>query len=298
MTEPLSTIVGAKILDQLLKEAFAKGSDAIKSLLGGASQALTDAKAELDKEAAQRAKRMEAIVQQAAEELRPALSLIKLETGKDHSSLFQHSGFVTRVAEPLLLGTRFDLPAVRAQVLADLPDDRYPGLSRPLVLYFDRLNRLLEEDPQWGPALHLFRIDAQIAGIDASALQLVALAEQIAGTLDAQPERTAEAIHRPEKMRLEAWEASYLRRLYARCNKLPLEEKRAQDIRPPDAIGPAPRSFRLQHVGGRRRPSQRCLLSCVANSQHPATVTTAASTAPPSRWWPSVGTRRWPTAPG
>ena len=246
MPEPLSAaIVGAKILDILLGQAIGKGVD---GLLGGASKVLKDARRELEKETAQRAARMTLIVQQAAEELQPALEQIKIDTGQDHSALFQHPPFLAQVAQALLTNLTLDVDAFQAEYQALFSDGKWADLAEPLDMFFSQLKLLLARDAQWGPALREFRREAQQAKLNASTLQLVKTAEEIARSLDAQPERTAEAIHRPEKMRLEAWEASYLRGLYARCNKLPLEEKRAQDIRPPDAIGPAPRSFRLQRV--------------------------------------------------
>ncbi|MEI2692062.1 MAG: hypothetical protein V9H69_21095 [Anaerolineae bacterium] len=88
-----------------------------------------------------------------------------------------------------------------------------------------------------------FRREAQQANLNASTLQLVKTAEEIAQSLDDLPERTAEAIHLPEKTRLEGWERTYLTGLYAECNELPLASDAA-----PDANRPAPR-----HATGVRR---------------------------------------------
>ena len=116
MTEPLSAaIVGAKILDILLGQAIGKGVD---GLLGGASKALKDARSELDKETAQRAARMTLIVQQAAEEMQPALEQIKIDTGQDHSALFQHPPFLAQVAQALLTNLTLDVDAFRAEYQA------------------------------------------------------------------------------------------------------------------------------------------------------------------------------------
>jgi energy-coupling factor transporter ATP-binding protein EcfA2 len=238
MPEALSAaIVGAKILDILLGQAIGKGVD---GLLGGASKALKDARSELDKETKERAARMTLLVQTAAEELQPALEQIKLETGQDHSALFQHPPFLAQVAQALLTNLTLDVDAFRAEYQAMFSDGRWADLDEPLDLFFAQLKLLLARDAQWGPALREFRREAQQAGLHASALQLVELAGQIAATLDAHPERTAEAIHRPEKMRLDAWERTYLIGLYAECNELPL----ASDTTP-DASRSTPRMQRV-----------------------------------------------------
>ncbi len=257
MTEPLSTIIGAKILDQLLGKAVGKAIDTtvdntskgLDTALGRPSQALRNARAKLEKDTVQRAANMKSIVEEAAQEIQPALAQIKLDTGQDHSALFQHEPFLAQVARALLTDLTLDIDALRVEYQSKFASDRSEDLTAPLDLFFEKLSELLARDQQWGPALREFRRDAKRGAVlPPQPAELVALAQQIALTLDDLPERTADAIHRPEKTRMEAWEKSYLRGLYARCNKLPLEEKRAQDIRPPDAIGPAPRSFRLQHV--------------------------------------------------
>lgn len=237
MTEPLSTIIGAKILDQLLGQAIGKGVD---GLLGGASKALKDARAELDKETAQRAARMTLIVQKAAEELQPALEQIKVDTGQDHSALFQHPPFLAQVAQALLTNLTLDVEAFRVEYQAKFADGRWADLTEPLDLFFAQLKLLLARDAQWGPALREFRREAQQAGLNASALQLVDLAQQIAASLTDLPQQFAREIQRPEKDRLEAWEKSYLRGLYAECNELPLA-----DDAPPDVNRPAPRMQRV-----------------------------------------------------
>ena len=239
MTEPLSTIIGAKILDQLLGLAIGKGVD---GLLGSATKALKDAKAELDKETAQRAARMTLIVQKAAEELQPALEQIKLTTGQDHSALFEHPPFLAQIAQALLTNLTLDVDAFRAQYQAMFADGQWADLQEPLDLFFAQLKLLLARDPQWGPALREFRREAQSAGLNASALQLVATAEQIAGTLDNLPDKMAKALEQREQVRLEAWERGYLIGLYAECNELPL----ASDA-PPD-VAQQRRSPRLQRV--------------------------------------------------
>lgn len=239
MTEPLSTIIGAKILDQLLGKAIGKGVD---GLLGGASKALKDARSELDKETTQRAARMTLIVQKAAEELQPALEQIKVDTGQDHSALFQHPPFLAQVAQALLTNLTLDVEAFRAEYQAMFADGKWADLAEPLDLFFSELKLRLARDTQWGPALREFRREAQQAGLNASALQLVETAQQIAVALPGLPKQIAGEIHRPEAERLEAWEKSYLRGLYAECNELPL----AGDA-PPDVIQqrPAPRMQRV-----------------------------------------------------
>ncbi len=238
MTEPLSAaIVGAKILDILLGQAIGKGVD---GLLGGASKALKDARSELDKETAQRAARMTLIVQQAAEEMQPALEQIKIDTGQDHSALFQHPPFLAQVAQALLTNLTLDVDAFRAEYQAKFGDSKWADLAEPLDMFFSQLKLLLARDAQWGPALREFRHMAQQANLNVSALQLVELSAKIAQNLDDLPERTAQAIQRPEQMRLEAWEKSYLRGLYAECNELLL----ASDA-PPDVSRPAPRMQRV-----------------------------------------------------
>lgn len=239
MTEPLSAaIVGAKILDILLGQAIGKGVD---GLLGGASKALKDARSELEKETAQRAARMTVVVQQAAEEMQPALEQIKIDTGQDHSALFQHPPFLAQVAQALLTNLTLDVDAFRAGYQDKFGDSKWADLAEPLDMFFSQLKLLLARDTQWGPALREFRREAQQANLNASALQLVKTAEQIAQSLDDLPERTAQAAERRERMRLEAWQERYLQGLYRACNELPLERDA-----PIDAV--TRRTFRLQHV--------------------------------------------------
>ncbi|MFZ2359698.1 MAG: SUMF1/EgtB/PvdO family nonheme iron enzyme [Anaerolineae bacterium] len=257
MTEPLSTIIGAKILDQLLSKTFGKAIDnaadsasrTLDTALGRPSKELRDARAKLDKETVQRAAQMESFVEAATKEMQPALAQIKLETGQDHSALFQFPPFLAQVARALLTDLTLDIDALRAEYQAKFASGRSGDLTVPMDLFFEKLTELLARDELWGPALREFRRDAKRGAIHPpQPTELIELAQQIALTLDDLPERTAQAIQRPEQMRLEAWEKSYLRGLYAQCNRLPLEEKRVQDVRPPDAAGPAPRSFRLQRV--------------------------------------------------
>jgi len=251
MTEPLSTIIGAKILDQLLSKTFGRAIDnaadsasrALDTALGRPSKELRDARAKLDKDTVQRAAQMESFVEAATKEMQPALAQIKLETGHDHSALFQFPPFLAQVARALMTDLTLDIDALRAEYQAKFANGRSGDLTVPMDLFFEKLTELLAKDELWGPALREFRRDAKRGAIHPpQPTELIELAQQIALTLDTQPERTAAAIHRPEQMRLEAWEKGYLRGLYAECNELPL----AGDA-PPDVIQqrPAPRMQRV-----------------------------------------------------
>ena len=168
-------------------------------VLGGVSKVLKNARTELDKETAQRASRMTLIVQQAAEEMQPALEQIKLETGRDHSALFKHPPFLAQVAQALLTTLTLDMDAFPGQVPGPIrrwPLDRAAG---PPDLFFAQLKLLLARDAQWGPALREFRREAQQAGLNASTLKLIETAEQIAKALKTLPEQTVEAHERREK---------------------------------------------------------------------------------------------------
>ncbi|MEI2692061.1 MAG: hypothetical protein V9H69_21090 [Anaerolineae bacterium] len=79
---------------------------------------------------------MTLIVQTAAEELQPALEQIRLETGQDHSALFQHPPFLAQVAQALLTNLTLDVDAFRAEYQALFSDGKWADLAEPLDMFF------------------------------------------------------------------------------------------------------------------------------------------------------------------
>ncbi len=235
MATPIAVTVGVTLLEAALSAGLGIGIDSLK---GKVDASLKDAVVKLDADRKERIERLAAIVSAATLAIQPDLRKVEEETGHDPNELLSHQPFLAQVATSLLLGERLDLNKFREKYQAEYAGEQWQFLQRPLLLFFSTVDRLLQDDSLWGPVLRDFRLETQLAGLDATALRIAIATEVMAMTISQLPEEIAKREH---PLDLSDLERSYLRGLYADCNDLPLAGEA-----PPDA--PRRHPPRLQRV--------------------------------------------------
>lgn len=245
--------VAAPLLDKVMSSLVSQ----VVALLGQrASKALQDADKQLQTDAASRAARMAAIVQQAGQAVAPELARRQIEPAQGIIDLFEIPDFLAQVSAALLFGGWPDLESLRLKFQQMFPNTSWEELEQPLNIFYHHLQSQLRQDDVWKDILGQFELAAKLNKIDATTLRIAELAQEAVAagqrTADA-TERTADASQRiasrqeaedtRQQEHLNALERRYLRNVFAECNGLPL----AGDA-PPDASELHRRRPRLQRV--------------------------------------------------
>ena len=179
---------------------------------------------------------MTLIVQKAAEELQPALEQIKLETGQDHSALFEHPPFLAQIADALLTGHTPRPPSTADAIHGAL---LRRALARPVsvrwIKFFERLNRAPGADDTVG--IGAARISDRGTDSRPERQYPAAGRDRRADRRDAGrlPEQIAEAHRAAREDAPGGLGEALLGRPYAECNELPLASDAPPDVTQPKA---------------------------------------------------------------